>query len=154
VQWKVAFENSLIKTTFLTWINVCIPIMHSQWPSWLAIQKRSSCQNEILQIRMKPCKFWIENANVRILEKEQQIEKDFTTRTVGLALKWVFKVSPTELGRLNRGGLCPFSGHPSHLTMWLHAVFLVNKSLTKSAWMCLGSKPLGRYLLCAPNQNK
>ncbi len=36
---------------------------------------------------MKPFKFWIENVNVRILEKEQQIEKDFTTRTVGLALK-------------------------------------------------------------------
>jgi hypothetical protein len=36
---------------------------------------------------MKPCKFWIENVNVRILAKEQQIEKDFTTKTVGLAFK-------------------------------------------------------------------
>ncbi len=117
---------------FLTWINVCIPIMHSQWPSWLAIQKKSSCQNVILQIRMKPCNFWIENVNVRILEMEQQIEKDFTTKTVGLGLKWVFKVSPTKLGRLNgmRVGFVPSSSHPSHLTMWLHAVFLVNKSLT------------------------
>jgi hypothetical protein len=116
--------------------------------------KKSSCQNVILQIRMKPCKFWIENVNVRILEKEQQIEKDFTPRTLGLALKWVFKVSPTKLGRLNGGGLCPFSSHPSHLTMWLHVIFLVNKTLTKSTWMCLGSKPLERYLLCTPNQNK
>jgi hypothetical protein len=46
-----------------------------------------SKKNLILQIRMKPCKFWIENVNVRILEREQQIEKDFTTRTIGLALK-------------------------------------------------------------------
>jgi hypothetical protein len=148
VHSKVGFENSLIKKMFLTWINVCIPIMHSQWPSWLAIQKKRSCQNVILQIRMKPCKFWIEKVNVRILEK------DFTTRTVGLAFKWVFKVSPTKLGRLNGGELCPFSSHPSHLTMWLHVVFLVNKSLTKFTWMCLGSKPLGRYFLCTPNQNK
>jgi hypothetical protein len=34
---------------------------------------------------MKPCKFGIENVNVRFLEKEQQIEKDFITRTVGLS---------------------------------------------------------------------
>ncbi len=153
MQSKVGFENSLIRKMFLTWINVCIPIMHSQWPSWLTIQKKGSCQNVILQIRMKPCKFWIENVNVRILEKEQQIEKDFITRTVGLALKWAFKVSPSKLWRLNGGGL-PFSSHPSHLTMWLHAIFLVNKSLTKSTWMCLGSKPLGRHLLCTPDQNK
>jgi hypothetical protein len=39
-----------------------------------------SNKNEALQV-------WIENVNVRILEKEKQIEKDFTTRTIGLALK-------------------------------------------------------------------
>jgi hypothetical protein len=135
VQSKVGFENSLFKKIFLTWINVCIPIMHSQWPSWLAIQKKSSCQNVILQIRMKPCNFWIQNVNVRILEK------DFTLTIVGLALKWVFKVSPTTLGRLNGGGLCAFSSHPSHLTMWLHVIFLVNNPFG-CAWGANHSKDI------------
>jgi hypothetical protein len=112
---------------------------------------------------MPKCDSSNKNETLQVLDWESEckdpwkggnIKKDFTTRTVGLAFKWVFKVSPTKLGRLNGGALCPFSGHPSHLTMWLHAVFVVNKSLTKSTWMCLGSKPLGRYFLCTPNQNK
>jgi len=97
---KVGFENSLAKKIILTWINPCKLIWHSITMIKLIIhEKKNSNQNVILQIIMKPSKFW--NVNVSILvwmegefEYQNGIQKGVT---FGSILKWVSKVSPLHL---------------------------------------------------------
>jgi hypothetical protein len=85
---------------------------------------------------------------IRTFENGQQIQNDVIVVTFGSPFKWVFKVSPIRLGRLIEVGFVPCGWSPSYVGKPLHG-FLHTPS-PKSTWMCLGTKPLEKYSICAP----